>query len=115
METHYRGAIWTHHAMQRITERGFDQDAAGWTFTNPDSIQPGKQPGTQEYKKRFNDKTITLIGKKNDQGEWIIISAWIDPPIAGTADHKKREEWKKYKKANFWGKLWYIFKKQLGG
>ncbi len=114
MNTNFRGAIWTNHALERIRERGFDQDAAGWTFTNPDTIRPGKQPETSEYKKRFNEKTITLIGKKNERGEWVIISAWIDPPVEGTRDHKKREDWKKYKKSGFWGKLWYTFKKQLG-
>ncbi len=115
MNTHYRGAIWTRHALERIRERGFDQEAASWAFTNPDSVNPGKTKDTSEYKKRIQEKTITLIGKKNEKGEWVIISAWIEPPIQGTKDYKKREDWKKYKKAGFWGKLWYVLKKQLSG
>lgn len=111
---HFGGVIWTNHALERLGQRGLSQELALQTFKNADIYYEGKNPGTTEFKKRFGTSTVTLIAKKNEKGQWVVLSNWIDPPLFGTEDYKKREEWKKYKKANFWGKLFYIFKKQLG-
>ena len=113
-QQYYAGAIWTNHARERLGQRGLSQQLAGETFARPDRTLSGKQPGTIEYQKRFGNSTVTVIAKKNERNEWLILSNWIDPPLPGTEDHKKREEWKKYKKASIWGKIWYEIKKQLG-
>jgi hypothetical protein len=94
--------------------RGVKQTMALQTFQSPDQTFQGKNPGTIEYEKKFGSSTLTLIAKQNEQKEWIILSGWIDPPLPGTADAKKKEAWKKYKKAGFWGKVWYQLKQQLG-
>jgi hypothetical protein len=84
------------------------------TFLHPDSSFAGKQTGTTEYRKRFQSSLVTVIGKQNERSEWLLLSAWIDPPLAGTADARKREEWRKYQKASVWGKIWMEVLRQLG-
>lgn len=113
-QTHYGGVIWTNHAQERLMSRGVEQTMALQTFKSPDETFQGKNPGTIQYEKKFGSSIITLIAKQNEHKEWLILSGWIDPPLPGTADAKKKEAWKKYQKAGFWGKLWYQIKQQLG-
>jgi hypothetical protein len=113
-QQYYAGAIWTNHALERLDQRGLSQDLAGRTFNAPDKSFPGKQAGTIEYQKRFGTSLVTVIAKQNEKNEWIILSCWIDPPLAGTQDHKKQQQWRNYQKASFWGKMWHIVKQQLG-
>ena len=113
-QTHYAGAIWTNHAQERLLNRGVSQTMAAETFQNPDTTSSGKNPGTIHYEKKFDSSTVTLIAKQNERKEWIIISGWIDPPLPGTKDFKKKQDWKQYQKAGFWGKVWYHLKQQLG-
>lgn len=116
----YGNVIWTNHALERLHQRKLPQHIAYLAFQKPDERFRGKNPGTWELQRKYTvpnteqTATITLIVKQNERKEWLILSAWIDPPIYGTADHKKREAWKQYKKSGFWGKLWYVIKKQLG-
>lgn len=111
---HYAGAIWTNHALERLIQRGLSQELAGQAFSSPDRIFSGKQPGTQERQKKFENSLVTIISKQNERHEWIILSAWIDPPLPGTADYKKKKQYLRYKNAGFWERLWYILIKQLG-
>lgn len=111
---HFAGAIWTNHALDRLVERKLSQEMAGEAFANPDKMTHGKQAGTTEFYKRFGNSHVTVIGKPNEKKEWIILSAWIDPPLPGTKDYKQKENYKKYKKAGFWGKLWISLRKQMG-
>lgn len=110
----YGGAIWTNHALERLGQRGLSQDMAWQAFNSPDQSEHGKNPGTIESRKRFGPSIVTIISKRNERNEWIILSCWIDPPLPGTEDFKKRQDYLKNKKASFWGKLWYTLKKQLG-
>lgn len=110
----YAGAIWTNHALERLEQRGLSQDLAGEAFQHPDKTISGKQSGTIEYQKSFGNSLVTIICKQNERREWIILSAWIDPPLSGSIDIKKKEEYLRYKKSGFWGKFWHIIKKQLG-
>lgn len=113
-QNRYEGIIWTHHALSRLNERGLSQDMAFQTFRNADTSFPGKKTSTIEYRKQFGKSTVTVIATQNEKYEWIILSCWIDPPLYGTHDHKKREAYNRFKKASFWGKLWLTFKSQLG-
>lgn len=110
----FGGAIWTNHALDRLRDRGLDQNMAGQAFNHPDRAFPGKQAGTTEYQKRFGNSLVTLIGKQNERNEWLILSAWIDPPLPGSIDFYKRQQWDRYKKAGFWGKMWITLLKQIG-
>lgn len=117
--------VFTNHAIERMKDRKISGDLAWQTVRAPDRTNPGKEKYTTEFIKRFNTYTITAIGKKNDIGEWVVLSVWIDPPMSGTLDHHKKERYqqklekirrldKKIDKASFWGKLWLTFRKQIG-
>jgi len=109
----FAGAIWTNHALERLGQRGLTQSLAARALTEPDEIIPGKKPGTHEHIKKVSTSKITLITTESDEGKTLVLSNWIDPPLPGTQDAKKKQEWKKYKKAGFWGKLWYQLRQQL--
>lgn len=111
---YYGGLIWTDHAIEKMRERYLPQSQALYAFKNPDSKVQGKTPGSLEFVKHENGKTITLIAKKNQEGEFIVISAWIDPPLPGTKDAKQKENYKKMQKASFLGKIFLTLKSQLG-
>lgn len=117
--------VFTNHSIERLKERGISGEMVWHTVRASDVKSPGKEKHTTEFVKRFGEKKITCIAKKNDLGEWVVLSAWMDPPLAGTKDHKKREAYlkdlkknkdyyKKMEKASFLGKLWLTFKKQAG-
>lgn len=105
--------IFTNHALDQITNRGISKNDAYNTFKSPDRSFNGKQGGT-EFHKRFDGFEITLIGKRNEKNEWIAISVWRNPPLAGTKDAKRASEWKEYKNAGPLGKIWISIKQQLG-
>ncbi|CAN5143293.1 hypothetical protein BH09PAT1_BH09PAT1_0240 [soil metagenome] len=112
---HYKGTIWTNHALERLGQRGLSQDIAWQAFAHPDRQFTGKNPGTVELQKNFGQSLVTIIAKQNEKREWIILSNWIDPPLPGTIDYYKKEGYKKYQKAGFWGKVFLTLKKQLFG
>ena len=114
MQRHYAGAIWTNHAHERLNQRGLTQEMAGTTFAHADVSMAGKQAGSIEYRKRYGRSLVTVIAKKNENGEWLILSCWIDPPMPGTEDEKKLHAYRDYQRAGFWGKVWKIVKRQLG-
>src|SRR3990167_10257122 len=109
-QRNFVGAIWTNHALERLDQRGLTQNLAGQAFKNSDFSNPGKQSGTIEFKKKFNNSTVTIIAKKNERQEWIILSCWIDPPLAGYMDARKKQRYEEYKKAGFWKRLWMDIK-----
>lgn len=108
----FGGAIWTDHALERMKERGIPKDYAIDSYKNPDTSMPNKQ-GLRLVKK-VEDKTITLITKKNERNEPIILSIWMDPPMFGTQDYKKKKSYNEFKKASVGKKIWLTVLKQLG-
>lgn len=117
--------VFTNHAIERMKQRGIKGDLAWQAVRQPDRTSPGKEKHTTEFIKYNNGHTITVVAKKNDLSEWVVVSAWIDPPLVGTADYRKREKYhrkiekrqemdRKMEKASFWGKLWLTFRKQIG-
>lgn len=112
-QRNYTGAIWTNHALERLDQRGLTQALAGQAFQNSDHFGPGKESGTIEFKKKFSQSTVTVITKKNDHGEWLILSCWIDPPLEGYIDYRKKQRYLEYQKAGFWKRLWMDIKRDL--
>lgn len=106
--------IFTKHALERLKERQFSQEQAKLALTSPDQTKPGKKSNTWEYLKKFGQKTVTLIVTNNNQGEKIVVSAWIDPPIYGTADYHKKKRYQEYYRSSGLKKIWLIIKEQLG-
>ncbi len=114
MQQSYGDIIWTNHALERLSGRGIAQDDALRTFRSPDKSFPGKKKGTYEYIKYFGEKRVTLIGKQNEQRQWIILSAWVDPPLVGSEDEKRQKAYYQYKNSKGWKKFFLLVKKQLG-
>ena len=112
---YYKGLIWTNHAIDRMKNRGLSQDMAADAFSHSDRYFEGKTKGVTEYQKRFSDSRVTVIAKQNEKNEWVVLSAWIDPPLPGSNGAKEKEQYKKYQKAGFWARLWLTLKKQLTG
>lgn len=113
-QTHYGGLIWTNHALERLHQRGLSQENALITFRNPEEILVGKNPGSSEFIRHFGSTKVTLIGKQNEKKEWIILSAWIDPPLPGSLDDRKKRAYHAYKKAPWWKKIVLSIKSQVG-
>jgi len=97
--------ILTNHAKDRIRERSFDERAVVSTVEKPDLVSAGKQKGTLEYARKFGISKVTVIVKENEKKEKIILSCWIDPPMPGTKDAKRRERYLRYKKASILEKV----------
>lgn len=110
----FGGIIWTNHALDRLGQRGLSQDMALKAFNDADCKSAGKQSGSYEFQKKFGKSYVTVIAKQNESHEWIVLSCWIDPPYYGTRDWKDKQYYHAYHKAGVWGKLWIIFKKQIG-
>jgi hypothetical protein len=111
---YYGGLIWTNHVLRRLDERGLHQEAVAQTFRYPDKSFKGKERDTTEFQKKFDYSTVTVIAKQNQNNEWLVLSAWVDPPVPGTRDAKKKDAYRAYQRAGFWGKLWRITLRQLG-
>ena len=76
MNRKYRGVIWTKHALDRLAERKIKQGDAWATFNRPDTSRYTKSKDAFVYERSWNDTTIEIVAKKNDKGEWVILSVW---------------------------------------
>lgn len=113
-QINYGGIIWTNHVLERLSQRDITQENALVTFRHPDKSFPGKKGGSFEYIKYFGEKRLTLIGKQNREKEWVIISAWVDPPLPGSMDEKRQQAYKAYRSARGVKKIWLSIMRQLG-
>jgi hypothetical protein len=105
--------IWTNHALKRLKERKIPNELINKTLLYPDRTIR-QQDKTTELQKRIDGKTIAAIVKKNERGENIVLSCWINPPFPGTKDHKKRQRYFAMKNASFMKKLWLKVLTRLG-
>lgn len=79
MERKYKGVIWTNHALDRLKQRGISQGDAWATFNRPDQSRFAKAKDAWVYYKTYGDQKIEVVAKKNEKGEWIILSVWSRP------------------------------------
>ena len=110
----YGGVIWTNHALSRLHDRGLTQELAWYTFKHADKTLKGKEQGTTEFHRKEKGSTITVIAKQSEKKEWIIISCWANPPLPGSMDIVKQQDYKKYKNSGFFEKFFYDLKRQFG-
>ena len=115
MDNHFGGAIWTTHALERLGQRGLSRSMAAEAFQNPDIKTSGNKPGSIEFQKRFGSSQVSIIAKKNERDEWIILSCWIEPPLAGSQDSQKRKKYLILQKASTFRKILRMIKQQLFG
>ncbi len=114
LKQEYSGLILTNHAQEQLVKRGIKKEMVWETWNNPDHSAPGKKIGTEEFRKKFENHTVTVIAKHNEKHEWIVVSCWIDPPLPGTRDARQKQAYKNYQKAGFWKKMLLTVKSQLG-
>ncbi len=76
MDNNYGGVIWTNHALDRLRERGISQGDALHTFNNPQQSRFATSRGGWIYYRSYGSNRIEIVAKKNEKGEWLIISVW---------------------------------------
>ncbi len=76
MDKNYGGVIWTNHALSRMSQRGVSQSDAWATWRNPQQERKAKIPGAWVYYRTYGTEKIEVVAKKNEKGEWIILSVW---------------------------------------
>lgn len=113
-QIYFKGAIWTNHALSRLSERGLTQDIAAHTFNSPEKTTNGREAGTYQYHRRFDRSLVTVVARQNEKSEWIVLSCWADPPIKGSGDYERKIANRAYHSSSGWRKLWIILKRQLG-
>lgn len=83
---------WTNTAKSRLNQHNLTEAMVLSTFNNPDRNVAGKIPGSSFLQKRFESSTVSVITKKNERGEWLIISCWIDN--YNSRPHQPKEHYK---------------------
>lgn len=73
----YGGIIWTNHAIDRLQKRNISQYDAVKVINDPDKTMLGKSDNSLKFIKTINGRQIHLIGNKNDNKEWVIVTAWV--------------------------------------
>jgi hypothetical protein len=109
MDNHFGGVIWTNHALDRLRERGIKQGDAWATWNRPEKSYKAnlhKGDAAWRYYRTYGDERIEVVAKKNEKGEWVIISVWSDPVFA-SKNTKKITISKKYK-VSFWRWLYNL-------
>lgn len=90
MNNNFGGVIWTNHALTRLRERGIKQGDAWATWRNPDQSRFAKSKNAWIYYKTFGDTKIEVVAKKNEKGEWIILSVWSKKVLENKKTNKKQ-------------------------
>lgn len=93
MDRNYGGVVWTEHAISRMHERGISQGDAWVTWKKPDNSRYAKNKGAWVYYKAYGGQTIEVVAKKNEKGEWIILSVW-SKTIFGRRKEASKPFWK---------------------
>ena len=76
MQKNYGGVIFSDHALERLRFRGIAQGDAWAVWKKPDSSKYSKSNGVYVYSRVFGTKTVFVAAKRNEKGEWIILSVW---------------------------------------
>ena len=74
-----KNLIWTNHASKRLRERGLSSSDVVATWRNPDQSRYAKTKGAWIFYRNFGKKKVEVVAKKNERGEWVILSVWSKP------------------------------------
>jgi hypothetical protein len=107
MQRDYNGLIFTNHAIERMRQRRIKQGDAYATFKRADLSKKASTPGGYVYYRRWGNRQIEVVTKKNDRGEWVVLSVW-DKDV-----NRMRENGPEPK--SFWRTLFYWIKKLIIG
>lgn len=89
MDRNFEGVVWTNHALTRLRERGIKQGDAWAAFKRPDQSRYATSQGAWVYYKTYRGEKIEVVAKKNERGEWIILSVWSRPTYEPRGRHYK--------------------------
>ena len=89
MDRNYGGVIWTNHALQRLEQRDIKQSDAWSAWRRPDTSKFDSKRGAWVYRRVYGSEEIEIAAKKNEKGEWLILSVWANKI---SRDHKKVEK-----------------------
>jgi hypothetical protein len=101
MDRNFGGVIWTNHALQRLRERGIKQGDAWATWRSPEQERYASAKGAWVYYRTYGTEKIEVVAKQNEKKEWIILSVWSRPVIAGDKQTKKSSFWQNLVKILF--------------
>lgn len=79
MDREYGGVIWTNHALDRLRQRGIKQGDAWATFRRPEQSRYAKSKGAWIYYRTYGSEKVEVVAKKNERGQWIILTVWSRP------------------------------------
>jgi len=88
MDRNFGGVIWTNHALERLKQRNISQGDAWATWKRPDSSKFDSTKGVWVYKRRYGGMAIEIVAKKNEKGQWLILSVW-SKKFFGESDKNK--------------------------
>lgn len=92
MSRYYKGVIFTNHALQRLSKRGISQGDAWATFRRPDQSRYAESKGAWVYYKTCGNRKIEVVAKKNEKGEWVVLSVWSKPFFEKAGKERKVKE-----------------------
>jgi hypothetical protein len=84
MDRHFGGVIWTNHVLERLKERGISQSDAWVTWRRPTKSGHARHKGAWVYYRTIGSQKLEVVAKKNERGEWVILSVWSRPIKVGT-------------------------------
>jgi hypothetical protein len=97
MDRDFGGVIWTNHALDRLKKRGISQGDAWVTFNRPEQSRYATAKAAWVYYRTYGSQRIEVVAKKNEKGEWLILSVWNRP-----VDGKKSQGPKTEKSEPIW-------------
>jgi len=101
MDRHFRGLIWTNHALAKLKERGISQADAWATWKRPDNSRYAQSKQAWIYYRVIRNQKIEVVAKKNEYNQWLILSVWsktIKKPKSSSVSSKflkKNNRWLK--------------------
>lgn len=72
-----------------MRERGIKQTDVYAAWYNPDKTRYAKTKAAWVYYKNLNNRKVEVVAKKNEKGEWIILSVWSKEAYKNKAKKRK--------------------------
>ncbi len=68
--------IYTNHAVNKLNEYGLKKWRVKKALANPTRIEKSTAPGCKNYVRTKNHLEVGVSAKKNEDNNWLIVSAW---------------------------------------
>lgn len=103
--------IFTKNALNRVHEVNLSQKIIYDTVENSDNVYPGREPEVKKYQKNWDFGLVTVIGKKTNRGDFLVISCGAQ---YNEAKFYKKPEDPRYKNASFLKRIFLDIIKTFG-